>query len=170
VLARNGLQIAPYIIEEIRNSRGDLLYSNPITQPPRLYRQDLSEEMTGMLNRVVVAGTGRAAQIPGWEVAGKTGTSQGWRDAWFIGYTTRYVGGVWVGNDNDKPMVKVTGGDMPARIWAQMMAPALEGLSPEPLPGARPSEEYLSNEDQDRLNFYRRLAGEFASIEANGGL
>jgi penicillin-binding protein 1A len=170
VLARNGLQISPYIIEEIRNSRGDLLYSNPITQPPRLYRQDLSEEMTGMLNRVVVAGTGRAAQIPGWEVAGKTGTSQGWRDAWFIGYTTRYVGGVWVGNDNDKPMVKVTGGDMPARIWAQMMAPALEGLSPEPLPGARPSEEYLSNEDQDRLNFYRRLAGEFASVEANGGL
>jgi penicillin-binding protein 1A len=75
-----------------------------------------------------------------------------------------------VGNDDDKPMVKVTGGDMPARIFAQMMAPALEGLSPQPLPGAKSSEEFLSNEDQDRLNFYRRLAGAFASVEASGGL
>jgi penicillin-binding protein 1A len=63
VLARNGLQVSPYIIEEIRNSRGDLLYSNPLVQPQRLYRQDLAEEMTGMLSRVVVAGTGRAAQM-----------------------------------------------------------------------------------------------------------
>jgi penicillin-binding protein 1A len=170
VLARGGLQISPYIIEEIRNSKGDLLYSNPVAQPQRVYREDLSEEMTGMLSRVVVAGTGRAAQIPGWDVAGKTGTSQDWRDAWFIGYTTRYVGGVWVGNDDDKPMVKVTGGDMPARIWAQMVTPALEGLEPEALRGARSAEEFLSDADQDRLNFYRRLAGAFASVEANGGL
>lgn len=170
VLARNGLQISPYIIEEIRNSRGDLLYSNPLVQSQRLYREDLAEEMTGMLSRVVVAGTGRAAQIPGWDVAGKTGTSQDWRDAWFIGYTTRYIGGVWVGNDDDKPMVKVTGGDMPARIFAQMVEPALQGLSPESLPGAKSSEDFLSDEDQDRLNFYRRLAGAFASVEASGGL
>ena len=170
VLARGGLQISPYIIEEIRNSRGDLLYSNTEIQPRRLYRQDLAEEMTGMLSRVVVAGTGRAAQIPGWDVAGKTGTSQDWRDAWFIGYTTRYIGGVWVGNDDDKPMVKVTGGDMPARIFAQMVTPALEGMKPEALRGARSAEEFLSNADQDRLNFYRRLAGAFASVEASGGL
>ena len=89
-----------------------------------------------MLNRVVIQGTGRGAQVPGWDVAGKTGTSQDWRDAWFIGYTTRYVGGVWVGNDDDTPMAKVTGGAMPARIFSQMMTAALEGIPPEALPGA----------------------------------
>jgi penicillin-binding protein 1A len=125
--------------------------------------------MTGMLNRVVIQGTGRAAQIPGWDVAGKTGTSQGWRDAWFVGYTARYTGGVWVGNDDDKPMVEVTGGAMPARIFSQMMTAALEGIEPEPLPGARDLEDYLPSEDQERLNFYRRLAGAFASVEASAG-
>jgi penicillin-binding protein 1A len=169
VFAKGGLQLAPYIIEEIRNSKGDLLYSNPIRNPPRIYPENLAEDMTGMLNRVVVQGTGRGAQVPRWDVAGKTGTSQGWRDAWFIGYTTRYVGGVWVGNDDDKPMVEVTGGAMPARIFQQMMTAALEGIEPEALPGARSVEEYLPQEDQDRLAFYRRLAGAFASVEAQAG-
>jgi penicillin-binding protein 1A len=169
VLAKGGMQMAPWIIEEIRNSKGELLYSNPITSPARVYPEKLAEEMTGMLNRVVVQGTGRGAQVSGWDVAGKTGTSQGWRDAWFIGYTTRYVAGVWVGNDDDKPMVEVTGGAMPARMFSQLMTAALEGVSPEALPGARTVEEYLPPEDQDRLAFYRRLAGAFASVEAEAG-
>ena len=125
--------------------------------------------MNGMLSRVVVAGTGGAARFGGWDIAGKTGTSQEWRDAWFLGYTTRYVGGVWVGNDDDKPMAKVTGGVMSAAIWANMMQVAHEGLTPEPLPGAKKAEEYLSTEDMDRLNFYRRLASAFAAVEARGG-
>lgn len=169
VLAREGLQMAPYIIEEVRNSRGDLLYSHPINNPPRIYPERLAHDLTGMLNRVVIQGTGRAAQVPGWDVAGKTGTSQGWRDAWFVGYTTRFTAGVWVGNDNDKPMVEVTGGAMPARIFSTMMTAALEGIEPEALPGARDLEDYLPSEDQERLNFYRRLAGAFASVEAQAG-
>lgn len=169
VLAREGLQMAPYIIEEIRNSKGDLLYSHPINNPPRIYPERLAHDLTGMLNRVVIQGTGRAAQVPGWDVAGKTGTSQGWRDAWFVGYTTRFTAGVWVGNDNDKPMVEVTGGAMPARIFSTMMTAALEGIEPEALPGARDLEDYLPSEDQERLNFYRRLAGAFASVEAQAG-
>src|SRR5690606_13104255 len=75
VLAPEGLQKAPYIIEEVRNSRGDLLYSHPINNPPRIYPERLAHDLTGMLNRVVIQGTGRAAQVPGWDVAGKTGTS-----------------------------------------------------------------------------------------------
>jgi penicillin-binding protein 1A len=169
VLAKGGLQMNPYIIEEIRNSKGDLLYSNPTAKAPRVYPENLAADMNSMLTRVVVSGTGRAAQIPGWDVAGKTGTSQDWRDAWFLGYTAKYVGGVWVGNDDDKPMAKVTGGEMSARIWADMMKPAHEGLTPEPLPGAKQAEEYLSSEDMDRLNFYRRLSSAFASVEARAG-
>ncbi len=169
VLAKGGLQMSPYIIDEIRNSKGDLLYSNPVTTSPRIYPEKLVGEMNSMLTRVVVAGTGGAARIPGWDVAGKTGTSQDWRDAWFLGYTTRYVGGVWVGNDDDKPMAKITGGEMSARIWADMMKVALKDIPPEPLPGAKQAEEYLSTETQDRLNFYRRLASAFASVAARGG-
>jgi penicillin-binding protein 1A len=169
VLAKEGKQMAPYIIEEIRNSKGDLLYSNPITPSPQIYDVDLSHDMTGMLSRVVVQGTGRAAQFGGWEVAGKTGTSQDWRDAWFIGYTTKFVGGVWVGNDDDKPMAKVTGGEMSARIFADMMTVAHKGMPPEALPGAKQAEEFLSTEDQDKLNFYRRLADAFGSVAERGG-
>jgi len=169
VLARGGLQIAPYIIEEIRNSKGVLLYSNAVAEPSRIYRQNLAEDMTGMLSRVITEGTGRAAQVAGWEVAGKTGTSQGWRDAWFVGYTTRFVGGVWIGNDDDKPMAKVTGGAVPARIFSQMMTAALEGIPPEALPGAHveelpPTDDSLVS--QDRVAFYEDLAAAFASVES----
>ncbi|MBK8837247.1 MAG: PBP1A family penicillin-binding protein [Hyphomonadaceae bacterium] len=169
VLAKGGLQMNPYIIEEIRNSKGDLLYSNPVAAAPRIYPENLAADMNSMLSRVVVSGTGGAARIPGWDVAGKTGTSQDWRDAWFLGYTTRYVGGVWVGNDDDKPMAKITGGEMSARIWSDMMKVALKDIPPEPLPGAKQAEEYLSSEEQERLNFYRRLASAFSSVEARAG-
>lgn len=169
VLARGGLQMTPYIIEEIRNSRGDILFRHPTVEAQRVYNQGYAMEMTGMLSRVVLSGTGRAAQIPGWDVAGKTGTSQDWRDAWFIGYTNRYVGGVWVGNDNDRPMAKVTGGEMSARIWANMVGPASKDIPPEPLPGAKQAEDFLTTEDQGRLTFYRRLANAFNSVAARVG-
>ena len=169
VLAKGGLKMSPYIIEEIRNSKGDLLYSNPTAQAPRIYPEELAAQMNGMLSRVVVNGTGGAARFGGWDIAGKTGTSQEWRDAWFLGYTTRFVGGVWVGNDDDTPMARITGGEMSARIWANMMQVAHDGITPEPLPGAKSAEEYLSNEDMDRLNFYRRLSSAFAAVEARDG-
>ncbi len=169
VLARGGLQMTPYVVQEIRNSRGEVLYTHPDAEPPRIYAQDLAEDMTGMLSRVVVQGTGRAAQVPGWDVAGKTGTSQDWRDAWFLGYNALYVGGVWVGNDNDTPMTKVTGGEMSARMWAIMMTAALKGKTPIPLAGAKQVEEFLSIDDQNRLSFYRRLSAAFRSVEQRAG-
>jgi penicillin-binding protein 1A len=169
VLAKGGLQMSPYIIEEIRNSRGDLLYQRPPVRAPRIYPENLVGDMNSMLSRVVVAGTGGAARFGGWDIAGKTGTSQEWRDAWFLGYTTRYVGGVWVGNDDDKPMARITGGEMSARIWADMMKVAHEGLTPESLPGAKQAEEYMAPEDRDRLNFYQRLSSAFGAVAARGG-
>jgi penicillin-binding protein 1A len=136
VMARNGLRMTPFMVEEIRNSKGELLYERPMPKNVRVYVESLAETMTAMLRRVVTEGTGRGAQVTGWDVGGKTGTSQNWRDAWFFGYTTRFVAGVWVGNDGDQPMVNVTGGGAPAHIFSKLMAAALEGIPPESLPGA----------------------------------
>src|SRR5690606_5279433 len=89
--------------------------------------------MQSMLSDAVEAGTGRAARI-GRPAAGKTGTSQDFRDAWFIGFTAELVTGVWVGNDNSAPMKSVTGGGMPARLWHDFMKEALKGVPARPLP------------------------------------
>ena len=77
--------------------------------------------MNDMLSAVLVSGTGRRAALPGHPAAGKTGTSQDFRDAWFVGYTAHFVAGVWVGNDDSRPMHKVTGGSLPARLWHDVM-------------------------------------------------
>lgn len=134
VLNKNGLEMAPYVIEEIHNSKGDLLYSRPIVAEHRVFSAHAAETMTGMLQRVVTAGTGQQAQVKGWDVAGKTGTSQNSRDAWFFGYTTQFVAGVWIGMDDATSMDQVTGGAAPARVFANLMTSALAGLPIERLP------------------------------------
>jgi penicillin-binding protein 1A len=80
-------------------------------------------------------GTGRSAALPYRPVAGKTGTSQGFRDAWFVGYSAQLIAGVWVGNDENRPMKRVTGGTIPAQIWKTFMQAATAGDPIEPLPG-----------------------------------
>jgi penicillin-binding protein 1A len=91
-------------------------------------------QMSNMMSAVVVWGTGKAAQ-PGRAAAGKTGTSQDFRDAWFVGFTADLVTGVWFGNDDGAPMKKVTGGSLPARLWGRFMKRGLDGLPQRPLPG-----------------------------------
>ena len=86
-----------------------------------------------MLYNVVTSGTGTAARLPDREAAGKTGTTQDYRDAWFVGFTPDYVASVWVGNDDNSPMRKVTGGLVPAALWKQVMTVAEQGLPPRPL-------------------------------------
>ena len=73
-------------------------------------------------------GTARKASLPGWPAAGKTGTSQDFRDAWFIGYTAHLVTGVWLGNDDGTPTKHVTGGSLPVEIWSRFMREALQGV------------------------------------------
>ena len=90
--------------------------------------------MNDMLGSVIDQGTGRNAQIDR-PAAGKTGTSQDWRDAWFVGYTPDLVVGIWSGNDNNKPMNKVAGGHFPARLWGRFMTKALDGVAAAGLPG-----------------------------------
>ena len=88
-----------------------------------------------MMMQVVLAGTGRRAQLDNIEVAGKTGTTNGYKDAWFIGYTGNYVGAIWFGNDDDTPMENMTGGTLPAQTWHEVMEYAHQGIELKPLPG-----------------------------------
>ena len=88
-----------------------------------------------MMMQVVQAGTGRRAALDNIEVAGKTGTTNGYKDAWFIGYTGNYVAAIWFGNDDDTPMDNMTGGTLPAGTWHDVMAYAEEGIELKPLPG-----------------------------------
>jgi penicillin-binding protein 1A len=81
-----------------------------------------------------LTGTARKAELPGWQAAGKTGTSQDWRDAWFLGYTSYLVAGVWLGNDDSSPTKKVSGGNLPVEIWSRFMKSAHEGVPVAALP------------------------------------
>ncbi len=153
----------PFLIARIENSRGDVLYTRPEQDPVTVYPRTLAYDMTAMLFDVIQAGTGKAAALEGWDVAGKTGTSQSSRDAWFIGYSAAYLGGVWTGNDDDTPMNGVTGGGLPARIWADMMRAAHTGQSPIGLAGAGALAK-PSHAQSARIAYYRDLGMAFSGL------
>lgn len=134
--ANGGYGVWPYGIEEIRTRGGDVLYRRSGGGPGRVIDENLVGPMNRMLARVITDGTGRAAALDR-PAAGKTGTSQDHRDAWFIGYTADYVTGVWMGNDDASPTRRAVGGGLPARLWRAVMAEASAGLDPRPLPGTR---------------------------------
>jgi penicillin-binding protein 1A len=134
--ANGGAPVAPFAVRRVLNRDGVVLYErngDGFGQAISIY--DLGS-MNRMLRTVVTEGTGRRAQFGGFDLAGKTGTSQDYRDAWFIGYSSYFVAGVWAGNDDNSPTRKVTGGSIPAAIWKDVMEEAHLGLMPQPLPGA----------------------------------
>ena len=105
----------------------------------RVIQTSAAQQLTWMMEQVVSGGTGRRAQLPGWQVAGKTGTTQAARDAWFVGFTAEYVAGVWMGYDDNTPLSGVTGGGLPAEIWHETMVRVHEGLTPVALPMQAPT-------------------------------
>jgi penicillin-binding protein 1A len=125
--ASDGYAAWPHGIIEIRDAHGGVLYRRSGSGAPRVIDPNIAAEMNELLMGVIERGTGRAAQLPGRPVAGKTGTTQDSRDALFFGYTADLVAGVWLGNDDNSPMRKVTGGTLPARAWKAFMAPAVAG-------------------------------------------
>jgi penicillin-binding protein 1A len=140
VIAHGGRALEPYLIRRVRTAAGKVLFERRAETSTTLIAPNIAGALSDMLLGVVSRGTGRRAALAEHAVAGKTGTSQDFKDAWFVGYTAHLIGGVWVGNDDARPMRKVTGGSLPARLWHDVMSIAHEGLPPRALPGSPPNE------------------------------
>ncbi len=142
-ILNGGSSVTPYGLEELslrRNASVPLMGSGGGIGE-RVIRDENAKLLTWMMHQVVEQGTGQRAKIEGWQIAGKSGTTQGARDAWFIGFTGDYVTGVWMGYDNNTPLTGVTGGGLPATIWHETMTRVLDGMIPVPLPMTAPSGE-----------------------------
>jgi penicillin-binding protein 1A len=131
--ASGGIGAWPFGISEVRDTHGAVLYRRAGAGPGRVIDRELAGEMNEMLMGVMSHGTGKSAALDR-PAAGKTGTTQDFRDALFIGYTADLVAGVWFGNDDNAPMRRVTGGTLPARTWKAFMVPATAGMPVRPLP------------------------------------
>jgi penicillin-binding protein 1A len=136
--ANGGQAVEPYIVKRILARDGNVLYQRTGSGLPQVIGETELGDMNALMRQVILTGTGSKARFDGQDMGGKTGTSQDYRDAWFVGYTPYYVTGVWMGNDNNSPTKKVTGGSLPALVWHDIMQKAHEGLQFAELPG-RPS-------------------------------
>jgi len=134
--ASGGMGVVPYAIVRIRTASGKVLYERKTSGLGRVINPEQEADMTAMMVGTVVEGTGRQAALGERPVAGKTGTSQDYRDAWFVGFTADYVTAVWIGNDTGAPMKRATGGGLPARIFKAFMTKAESGLPITPLAGS----------------------------------
>ena len=157
VIQAGGVRRAPHVVESVTDARGTLLW-RAAADGERVYDAGHAGELTRMMQGVIEHGTGHDAAL-GRPAAGKTGTTQNHRDAWFVGFTPDYVAGVWLGDDRGRPMAGVTGGETPARAWARFMRAAHEGL---------PSRPFAAGPDapDPRAAFYDKLAKELEDDSA----
>jgi penicillin-binding protein 1A len=140
VFANGGKRADPYAAWEVRNSSGEVIFSRDRDTPPKqVLDTRVVQDMNFMLNKVVEEGTGKRAILEGIPVAGKTGTTNGYKDAWFVGYTGNLVASVWYGNDDSTSMNDMTGGTLPAMTWHEVMNVAHQNLEIRPIPGASPA-------------------------------
>lgn len=164
VFANEGVKRDPYMIETISDTAGNILYTRSQTTPERVYPARYARQMVSMLRDVVATGTGHGAKIGERELGGKTGTSQDFRDAWFLGFSRQYTTGVWMGNDDNSSMVKVTGGLLPVDAWKKFMIKAHRGLPKRPLTQADPEAD--TEEGKALQAFYAGLIDELV-LERN---
>ncbi|KAF2989579.1 penicillin-binding protein 1A [Methylocystis sp. MJC1] len=132
--ANGGVGVQPHIITRVMTASGKTLYQRKGSTFGRVIEPHYVAMMNTMMQETLLTGTARKAELPGWQAAGKTGTSQDFRDAWFIGYTSRLVTGVWLGNDDSSPTKKASGGNLPVEIWSRYMSIALRGAPVAGLP------------------------------------
>jgi len=134
-ILNDGIKVLPYGLKKLSLGTGGT-FSNKTesTKNERVLRSETAHSMVYMLEKALSNGTGKKAIFPNWEAAGKTGTTQDARDAWFIGFTSEYIAGVWMGYDNNEPLTGVTGGGLPAEIWSMIMNKIHNNINPKPLP------------------------------------
>jgi penicillin-binding protein 1A len=138
--ARHGQKVEPYAAVEARNGRGDLIYRRDRDGPPpkQIVSRQVAEDMNFLLSKVPEEGTGKRAALPGIRTAGKTGTTDSYRNAWYVGYSGNFVAAVWLGNDDYSPTANMTGGTLPAMTWHEIMSYAHQGVEIKPIPGLAP--------------------------------
>jgi len=163
--ANGGSGVLPHVITRVTTRDGKVLYERSGGGPGSVISFESLGAMNYMMRNVVEEGTGKTARVAGHETGGKTGTTQDYRDAWFIGYTSHLIAGVWVGNDDNSPTERVTGGSMPARIFADVMNPAHARLDPVPLPGFyQPDGPAIAYAGEDTLHNRGGLVDSLRSI------
>ena len=139
VIANGGRFAEPHVVRQVRSLKGEVLFARQAPPAAQVIYPAQVVAMNDILNGALVSGTGKRAAIPLHAAAGKTGTTQSFRDAWFIGYTAHLTTGVWAGNDDGRAMNRVVGGSMPAEIWRDIMMGAHAGRQPLPLSGVAPA-------------------------------
>lgn len=170
--ANGGLGVAPYVITEVKTADGKLVFSRPVSGDLEQVIDPRTDAMMNeMMHNIFVIGTAQKARMPGWPMAGKTGTTNDYKDAWFVGYTGNLVAGVWLGNDDSTPTKGVSGGNLPTDIWHNFMKIALKDQKPVALAGvagAGQDPRYASagesrGQPRQRIkrqkNFFERLFG-----------
>ena len=159
--ANDGKLAKPYGILEIVNARGDLIYSRERDEEPapQVVPRRVARDLNKMLYQVTHAGTGRRAQLDFTHSVGKTGTSSSYRDAWFMGFTGKYVTGVWLGNDDFRPTGRVTGGSLPAQTWQAYNSVAHTDMNIPTIPGLSPHPTQIA--ETERLAYLRRMEPNF---------
>ncbi len=138
IFVNEGKSATPHAILEVRNGAGDLIwrFDRDGKKPQQVISPQVARDMNVIMNQVVEAGTGRRAILDGGiKAAGKTGTTNSYRDAWFVGFTGNYIGGVWFGNDDYSSTNRMTGGSLPAQTWRDIMVYAHQGIELKPIPG-----------------------------------
>jgi len=181
VFQQGGQRAEPYLIDQIATTRGDVLYSHVASAGAPVYDVQHAGDMVRMMEGVISHGTATRAAF-GRPAAGKTGTTQNWRDAWFMGFTPDWMCGVWIGNDDNSPMNKITGGAIPAEIWRRMMllahqnmpvrdfpwllpeAPAADATSDAP-PSDEPVAAAAAASTDPKAGFYNGLSSDFSAAQ-----
>lgn len=136
-----GMSVTPHAILEVRTAAGETIwrFDRDGPKPRRAISPQVAADMSLIMSKVVEEGTGRRAILNGVKAAGKTGTTNAYRDAWFVAFTGNYVGGVWFGNDDYTPLNRMTGGSLPAMTWHEIMAYAHQGIELKDIPGVAPN-------------------------------
>jgi penicillin-binding protein 1A len=135
--ANEGKAVAAHTVLEVRTAAGEIVwrFDRDGPKPVAALSPQVARDMNAMMHNVTEAGTARRARLEGVPASGKTGTTNAYRDAWFVGYTGNFVAGIWFGNDDYTPMNRMTGGSIPAQTWHQIMAYAHQGIEIKPIPG-----------------------------------